>query len=396
MATKLVPKPCLWRPRTPFYIRFPTGRRYFKTEDAAHDAIGTFLAGRPSRLSAAQQDEYLACFDLLAGRSVRVLDAVRFYLQAVPEGETMKLADCVAAYLKQQEENVGDVHYEAQSRTLRSLVAEFPKRKMGELTGKEIRRWIDSHHKGSREQKYTHTRAFIAWAAADEQEFASPALLKIGKKPRTKTKNTDEIHFLEVDDALTMLQLTRDHAPRYLGALALKLFSGIRSFEMGRMDWQAVSMDRGKIKVDAAAAKRSRGEARPRTIDWIPDNLPAWMEICEQEGSICPGGERGFAKWSSSWLFPRARDLGVDVRKNDLRHTYATYATAWWEGREKVAMQMGHASTAMLMRHYMAWAEKKEAIRFFGLTPSMLEAAPKRIPTHAEIAEAARCDRWTV
>ena len=62
------------------------------------------------------------CRDLLSDREVRVLDAVRFYVEHAPRADSIKLGAAVTLFLAKKKERVGDVHYAALERSLRYLV----------------------------------------------------------------------------------------------------------------------------------------------------------------------------------------------------------------------------------------------------------------------------------
>ena len=62
------------------------------------------------------------CRDLLSNRDVRVLDAVRFYVEHAPRADSVKLGAAVTLFLAKKKDRVGKVHYTALDRSLRYLV----------------------------------------------------------------------------------------------------------------------------------------------------------------------------------------------------------------------------------------------------------------------------------
>ncbi|HLP08657.1 MAG TPA: hypothetical protein VK178_10855, partial [Opitutaceae bacterium] len=78
--------------------------------------------------------------------------------------------------------------------------------------------------------------------------------------------------FYSVDQVKRILEATGERAPWLLPAVALRLFAGVRSYEVKRIarDWpQDVQVDR--ILVRAEVAKGKAGAPRPRLIEHLPN-----------------------------------------------------------------------------------------------------------------------------
>jgi integrase len=74
-----------------------------------------------------------------------------------------------------------------------------------------------------------------------------------------------------------------DHCPEDLIApLAIGAFCGLRTSELGRLDWLAVDLASGFIRIEAKIAKTATRRLIP-----IPDNLRAWLEpIAKGQGVV--------------------------------------------------------------------------------------------------------------
>ena len=392
---------------TPWCVGFPAGRRFFKTEQLAWDDITTFQAGRPGKLKASEEEEYRMCRDLLSDRSnVRVLDAVRFYVINVPLslGKTT-IATAVADYLKKKEPKVGKAHFDSLKRSLCYFADSVgTKALIDPLIYTTAAAFLNKQAEGTRPQRATHVAAFLR----SIEEQAPGAAKKMYEMVELDTdEEAPDPHFLSVVDTATMLHHVRTTFPDWLGAVALKLFTGIRSFEVGRLHWRDVDLEQRIVRIGSDVAKKTRGRKSRRVIDWWPDCLTDWLMLCQRkpEAFVAPetqrirrhkGGfdinslaaQRRFVAWTSESLKPAMASLGVDLRKNDLRHTYATYGVANHQNADLIALQMGHHDSRMLFAHYRNWTSQREAKEYFALTPPEAEriyterTTPQAIQNH--------------
>ena len=385
-------------------VGFPTGRRYFKTEQLALDEIASFQAGRPGKLKASEAEEYRMCRDLLSDREVRVLDAVRFYVEHAPRADSIKLGAAVTLFLAKKKERVGDVHYAALERSLRYLVDAIGEKVIvGPLIFTKAAEFLNAQADGTRPQRASHVASFLRSVEA----HAPGAVKKLYEHVELEeSDDAPDPHFLSYVDAAIVLHHVRTEQADWLGAVALKLFTGIRSFEIGRLRWRDVDLEQRIVRVGSEVAKRTRGRKSRRVIDWWPDCLTDWLMLCQRknEAFVTPetqrirhrGGfdpeslaaQRRFVAWTSHTLKPELARLGVDIRKNDFRHTYATYGVAYHQNADLISLQMGHSDSRMLFAHYRNWTSQREAKDFFSLTPQKAEqihaerTTPRTIENH--------------
>lgn len=370
-------------------VGFPSGRRYFKTEQLAWDEIATFQAGRVGKLKPHEEEEYRMCRDLLSNRNVRVLDAVRFYVEHAPRADSVKLGAAVTLFLAKKKDRVGKVHYTALDRSLRYLVdAIGVKTPIDPLIHTRAAAFLNAQAEGTRPQRTSHVASFLRSVEAQ----APGAAKKLYELVDLDDDNeAPDPHFLSVVDAATLLHHVRTTFPDWLGAVALKLFTGVRSFEIGRLHWRDVDLEQRIVRIGSDVAKKTRGRKSRRVIDWWPDCLTDWLMLCQRKSDafVTPetqqiryrGGfdpeslsaQRRFVAWTSSTLKPAMAMLGTDLRKNDLRHTYATYGVAYHQSADLISLQMGHHDSRMLFAHYRNWTSQREAKEYFALVPPEAE-----------------------
>ena len=391
---------------TPWCVTFPSGRRFFTSEQLALDEITSFKAGRPGKLKPQQQEEYRRACDALAGRNVSVLDAVHFYVAHVPVGlGKTHVGAAVAAFLLKKKEKVGDVHFTALNRSLRYLTDELgEKTPIDPLIYVKAAAFLNAQSEGTRPQRTSHVASFLRSIEAQAPGAAKKLYEHVELE---ESDDAPDPHFVSYLDAAIVLHHVRTERADWLGAVALKLFTGIRSFEIGRLRWRDVDLEQRIVRVGAEVAKKTRGRKARRVIDWWPDCLTDWLMLCQRkpEAFVAPetqrirkrrGGfkpdslaaQRRFVAWTSNTLKPELARLGVDIRKNDFRHTYATYGVAYHQNADLIALQMGHNDSRMLFAHYRNWTSQREAKDFFSLTPQKAEqihterTTPRTIENH--------------
>ena len=188
-------------------------------------------------------------------------------------------------------------------------------------------------------------------------------------------KNTDngEIVFLSVEEAEALLRAAEVHYPQAVGHYAVQLFAGIRAAEVARLDPADVSPDGIELKGEVA----KKGQRRHITPNAC---LRAWLEAHPfQSMSNWPRTDkavRRLAGWqleSSLLTDPPAPTRGL-WPQNALRHSHASYAVAAGVPLESLLFEFGHTGTpALIRKHYVGRASKKEAVAFFKIAPEGVE-----------------------
>ena len=154
---------------------------------------------------------------------------------------------------------------------------------------------------------------------------------------------------------------------------ALGLFAGVRPEELRRLTWSDIELDERHIIIRSEIAKNHRR----RIID-IEPNLSAWLRICKSSGAVTPGKNlrarlRKIRKAAAESL---ASHEGINEAahlffwtQDIMRHTFASYWLALHGDINKLTLMMGHATTTMLWKHYHKAAKRREAERFWNITP---------------------------
>lgn len=190
-------------------------------------------------------------------------------------------------------------------------------------------------------------------------------------------RNLDDINILTVKEARRLLNAARKQGETgMLATLVLRLFCGLRSGEVSRLEWQEVHWLDAKPYVHIPAGKAKK--RRIRQVE-IPANALEWLKLCNPptEGRIDPlspktyskrfgrisreagiGSEDKEGKWESAWEI------------NDTRHSFGSYHYALHGDSMLTAKLMGHKQTDdVLFAHYRQLVTKEAAQEFFGIAP---------------------------
>jgi integrase/recombinase XerD len=176
---------------------------------------------------------------------------------------------------------------------------------------------------------------------------------------------------------LTMRQVgfalvwTMRNRPDLLGWLALALLAGVRPEEAIKLTWDNINLERGEIRIDAAASKVRRRRIVPLTLSAV-----AWLRLAKAIGSPLPLTIDA----KTRKLRKLRRAMGFRIWPKDiLRHTAASYLCAVYPAAD-VADWLGN-SVSILRQHYKELVPRSDGRRFRCLLPSpaMLKRANARL-----------------
>lgn len=162
---------------------------------------------------------------------------------------------------------------------------------------------------------------------------------------------------------------------------AIALFAGIRPMELERLDWAHVDLTERHIEIPPAVSKTGRR----RIVDIAP-NLHAWLAHYVENGGKVAGLITPSANLRTQLRAIRAA-AGIGEWVQDvMRHSYASYWLAKHGDINRLTLQMGHESTAMLFRHYNRTSKRKDAAKYWQIKPAGLSASRKVVSFHASAA----------
>jgi integrase len=221
-----------------------------------------------------------------------------------------------------------------------------------------------NHHRAS-------VRKFLQWTV--RKDFLSPThRLNEAEGLRPQKDNTSKILFYTPAEFQAMLDAAEDsmQAMVAIGGLA-----GLRTQELLRLTWEDTRRVENHIEVTAQQAK-----TRQRRLVEIVPALAQWLApYREFTGKIWTLHEVTFQQHlcelcDKAQVEVKGKKVPVARKPNGLRHAFCTFHFAKGGNENATAQQAGN-SPQQLHANYRGLATKKEAKRWFSVSPAQPENA---------------------
>jgi integrase len=282
------------------------------------------------------------------------------------------LADYAAQWLDAQRAHLRPATWYDYGLIVRKHIAPPPlgPRALEQVTRRDVESWINGLRAagvGPRRVNMALARLRTIFRLAEEEELIAGNPLRLVRGLREPRMVIDPF-----DTAETGRLIAAAPAGPVRALLAVLLWAGLRPSEALGLQWGDIDLGRGLISV-----RRSRGRfgaamtktaASERDVDIGPRLVAELRALARQQGM-------------HGWLFVGARGAALDwtnfrqrqwprilatasVRARPpyhCRHTYAATLLAAGANPQYVAHQLGHASLAMVIRHYARWSRKPQA-----------------------------------
>jgi len=209
------------------------------------------------------------------------------------------------------------------------------------------------------------------WKHAQERGLAhlNPAAEALKRMPAVKA--AEQPSFLSVEQCRALLDVAwrwRDRKEALF--FVVGLLTGIRLAERARLQFSDFRLDEAEpyINVPAGKAKTLRQRAvylQGNHAELVRAFFPARFRADE---FVVPYGGNEVSQRGCAYARQQAfaQEAGVELPRNVLRHTAATYLCAYLESMGKAALILGH-SEAILIRHYRALVTRAQALPFFSM-----------------------------
>jgi integrase len=359
---------CTW------YINgYPQGKRlqfWFKTEKEAKTSANE----RNAEITATgTQDQLPFTLRIAALEGAKELerfgktlaDAVSFYLNHLKKTSASisvaelcdRVAEEFARRLKARE--ASPRHFTSMKETLKRFRAKFAHVPIKVIEGNEIKGWL------AREPLAIKTRnrhlGYIKnifgmakeWKLIVENPFKGVGAFNNPKKEKIEILTPEEMSGF-------LAALDRDWLPFF----AISAFTGLRSDEVGRLDWKEIKLERSLIDLPPWKSKNGR-----RKLEEISANLLAILSpFVRAEGPVKPPHKKlSHARSKAS----QAAGI-VPWKQNCVRHSFCSYAVAT-KGLDWTALQADH-STKMLRDCYLEVVTKEDAAKYWSIKPPQAPA----------------------
>jgi len=227
---------------------------------------------------------------------------------------------------------------------------------------------------------WTHLNGFFNFCLGRKWVSANP--MRQVDRPRVSDADPEK---LSTHQAAKILLACDD---RILPGVAIALFCGLRQCEVENLDWGAVDLEEGVLKITASLGGKLSG----RRVVPIPPCLKEWISPFQKKsGRVCSVSEgtqrdlwtqarivAGFGPYKPTSA--KVRQLLKDPKTgkprkdlipwpdNALRHSGISYNLATDSNLARVAYESGN-SPDVVKGHYNGLATNKEAQAFFAIMP---------------------------
>lgn len=298
-----------------------------------------------------------------AGDLATVAAAIRFYKTKHKPITQKSVADVVAELLALKKARGASERYFDDLKFRLEKFADAFQCNISSVTSADIQAWLDMKKKANGDklstQSYSNNRrlAHLLFKFAASRNYAHENVVE--QVDKVKIKNAECEIFTPDESAKLLASVSEDFLP----CLALGLFAGIRSAELGRLKWENIVLSEGHIVVGKSEAKTAS-----RRIVPISENLALWLApYAERKGKVWPLGRIAFHKREQS----TAKAAGVVWKFNAMRHSFASYSLAILNDAGRVAGFCGN-SPKVIHRHYNKLCTQSDALKFFALKPPQL------------------------
>jgi integrase len=380
-------------------VHYAGGRRKRETfgrladaKDRAREVARAIINGRMAvlELTNADREGYVKALELLRPLEIPLHSAVEEYVAARSHLNGESLLSVVKAHAGRRHEvvdrrvrEVADELLAAKRRdglsdryleTLRSHLNRFAagfETNIGSVAAKFIEEWLVARKIGPRARNnlrmsiitlfnFARSRGYLPKGLPTEAEEVPKAKDRGGKIGILSPKQLADLLSApdEADNELDQNQQSKPTSQEAKLYLAIGAFTGLRSAELIRLEWEDVNFARGHIQVGKAKAKTAT-----RRLIAIQPNLLQW--ISPYRGSI---GLIFPSEHAAHRAIAQAKNIVGPWPSNALRHSYATYRLARCHDAALVALEMGN-SAQMLFRNYRELADEQDAAAWFGIEP---------------------------
>ena len=299
-------------------------------------------------------EEWLSAREALG--PVSLAESVQFYQRHHTGITRITISEAIELFLAAKKDaQVSSIYLRVFRCQMKKFGEQFGPLQLADLSTQELDRFLRSQTCGPVTKNNTRRNIVTLFTWSRDQGYLQQDKKTVAERCMT---------FLVPDHAPAiwtpheMRKLLKACMPNLLPLVVIGAFSGIRSAEIDRLEWQDVLWDQGYIEIKAKKAK-----TKSRRLVPLRENLKQWLEPYRKaDGPVCRLNNQSLRL---NYLGEKA---GIGWRQNALRHSYASYRLAEVQDAAKVALELGN-SPEKLFRHYRELVSPEAAKEWFGIMP---------------------------
>jgi len=354
-------------------------RSFSRLQDARFEAgrAATAIANGEAdilKLTSADRATYLRAMDALRPLGIPLHVAIEEYVEARQHAGAgliaaakehgrrhaiatirKSIAETVKEILEAKKQDGMSVRYLQSLRSHLNRFAEHFRMNIATVTAAQIEDWLRRTKRGPRTRNNIRLSIVTLFNFAKARGYL-PKMVATEADHVAKAKDRGgEIGTFTPAQLGNLLNAGDEEAKLYF---AIGAFTGLRSAELIRLEWEDVNFARGHIQVGKAKAKTATRRLVP-----IQSNLEMWLVPYRANSGLIFVSEH-----AADRAIAQAKAAGIEWPNNVLRHSYATYRLAQCHDAARVALEMGN-SPQMLFRNYRELADEQDAATWFSITP---------------------------
>lgn len=293
------------------------------------------------------------------GGAGTLTEAAHHLRKSRSESTPVKVADLVRDFIAEKEnEEMSDAYLRDIKRRLKAFALAFRTNISGVRT-EDISAWLKRIGAKGRNSNNYRNSVCTLFSFARERGFL-PRDKKTEAELLSRAKEaTTDIGIYTPEQIARLL----NSAPKAIvPAIAIGAFSGLRSTEIFRLEWEQVRIEKGTIEVLAKNAKTAQRRLVP-----VLDNLKLWLAGCEQKNGRVAPNHQNITNFSRA-ISKACEEVGIEMVSNGLRHSFASYRLATVKSADQVGLEMGN-SPRKLFSNYRELVTEAEAGKWFAVVP---------------------------
>lgn len=310
--------------------------------------------------------DYHEAWELLRDTGASLKDAARYFRSRRAPAIPRTVTEVIAEYVKDAKDN------KLRERSVRAIEIEcsklaerFGTQLVTEIGRDDADKWLRSFsHLSASTQRHIRIIANGLYNFALDRDYTTLENPFAPRKHRRKMHEDEKMPAcMPWSDAGKVLRYASENDESMVPALAIGFFAGLRTSEIGGLDWEQVDFNNKRITVLSTVAKKRR----TRYVTMM-DNLTAWLlPYRRKSGLVAPDGQ----KWRSR-LDAIREGAKVKWPKNSMRHSFASHYYVMTNDAAKTAFELGHAGrdTQMLFEHYRSLVTTEDAQAYFEIRPT--------------------------
>ena len=324
---------------------------------ARKDNFGNSLTA----LTPAKIAEAAEAYNLLEGRNVSLLTAIRRYLGIEDQrAASIPFRELCTLYIESKKDR--DKRHLASMRRTMNRFPSLHDRLVCDISHGELEPLLDAIVPGGRNFVMRHLRAFFNYGIKRRYLTDNPIsrLDFVESSPK-------EVEIISPEDVAKILETALENDLGLLPYLVLGFFCGIRPVgELALLQWSEVDLQGRSVTIRSTVSKTKR-----RRFPEISENAIGWLEAYRRRGGRCEGA---IVSCNEHTLYARRQKdqetAGITHWPNSaMRHSYCSYWLAMHKDINKLVLQSGHTSVDTMWRHYHRGTTEAEAKKFWAIMP---------------------------